>query len=335
MATIIVFSALCDRESACPAGKRRPNQIVILIGFEIYPKRGYKSGHLIEKGFTTPNGGHLPLRANLALGKSLAGILLAGFAAASCTTAQQPAPKAVSQAVTPRNAGQLAQATKVTFNYTAKDRDCLKRAMYFESEHSDRDGYMAVGTVVMNRLTSGAYPESICGVVAQQRQFAPGVMTREVEPAAEIELTDAADAILRGERHPGVKDAMFFHTDGLTFPYRNMHYVAIAGGNAFYEKRGRDGELQTPAPLPSYEVAMNYLPGQRLMPAQFEALVPTTVPVPIPMPGSAATLATQPAAPTPSEAAMPVATEAVMPVAIPTPRPAYNDAVLRGSLAHG
>ena len=257
------------------------------------------------------------------------------MAAASCTTAQQPAPKVASEAAKPKNAAHAAQSTKVTFNYTAKDRECLKRAMYFESEHSDRDGYMAVGTVVMNRLTSGAYADSICGVVAQERQFAPGVMTREVEPVAEIELTDAADAILRGERHPGVKDAMFFHTDGLKFPYRNMHYVVIAGGNAFYEKRGRDGELQTPAPLPSYEVAMNYLPGQSLMPAQFAALVPTTVPVPIPMPGTMATLATEPAIAVPKDAAVPVTTEAVMPVAVPTPRPGFNDAVLRGSLAHG
>lgn len=276
------------------------------------------------------------MRAHIELGKSLAGILFASVAAVGCTTAQQPAPKVVSEATKPKNAAQVAQASKVTFNYTAKDRDCLKRAMYFESEHADRDGYMAVGTVVMNRLTSGAYPDSICGVVAQQRQFAPGVMTRVVEPTAEIELTDAADAILRGERHRGVKDAMFFHTDGLKFPYRNMHYVTIAGGNAFYEKRGRDGELQTPAPLPSYEVAMNYVPGQSLMPPQFQVLVPTTVPVPIPMPEPVATLGAQPSMPAPPmEAVSPAAMDAVTPVAVPIPRPAVNDAVLRGSLAHG
>ncbi len=269
------------------------------------------------------------MRAHLALGKSLAGIVLASVAAVGCTTAQQPAPKLVSETTKLKSAAQAAQSTKVTFNYTAKDRDCLKRAMYFESEHSDRDGYMAVGTVVMNRLTSGAYPDSICGVVAQQRQFAPGVMTREVEPVAEIELADAADAILRGERHSGVKDAMFFHTDGLKFPYRNMHYVTIAGGNAFYEKRGRDGELQTPAPLPSYEVAMNYLPGRSMMPVQFEALVPTAVPVPIPMP--VATLATEPAVQAPTEAVLP---DAAAPVAVPTPRPELSNAVFRGSLAH-
>jgi spore germination cell wall hydrolase CwlJ-like protein len=154
------------------------------------------------------------------------------------------------------------RGTKVTYNYTARDRDCLKRAMYFESEHSDHDGYMAVGTVVMNRLTSGAYPDSICGIVAQEKQFAPGVMTRVVLPQAEPDLDLAASALLRGERHPGVKDAMFFHTNGLKFPYDNMHYVAVAGGNAFYEKRDEYGQLETPAPLPAYEVAMNYVPVQ-------------------------------------------------------------------------
>lgn len=37
---------------------------------------------------------------------------------------------------------------------------------------------------------------------------------------------------------------MFFHTSGLKFPYDNMYYVTVAGGNSFYEKRGADGELQ-------------------------------------------------------------------------------------------
>jgi len=37
---------------------------------------------------------------------------------------------------------------------------------------------------------------------------------------------------------------MFFHTAGLRFPYKNMHYVLQAGGNAFYEKRSRRHRLQ-------------------------------------------------------------------------------------------
>ncbi|MGZ2504693.1 cell wall hydrolase [Rhizobium leguminosarum] len=269
------------------------------------------------------------MRAEISFGKSLIGILFVGLAAASCTTTSKPAATAANTKT------KQGQAAKVTFNYTAKDRECLQRAMYFESQHSDEDGYMAVGTVVMNRLTSGAYPPSICGVVAQKRQFAPGVMTREVKPQAETELATAADAILiKGARHPAVKDAMFFHTDGLKFPYDNMHYVTVAGGNAFYEKRDANGTLETPPPLPSYEVAMNYVPGESMLPPQFEALIPSAVPVPLPAPDPMATASTgqmRITAPVTSPETS-VEPEPGMPIAIPIPRPAYDSVMLGESL---
>jgi len=117
-------------------------------------------------------------------------------------------------------------------------RNCLMRAMYFESIRSSREGLLAVGTVVMNRVESPKFPNTVCGVVGQHRQFAPGVLTRKVKGDKQ-ELADLADAILAGKRHRGVKRAKFFHTAGLTFPYKNMHYVLVAGGNSFYEKRSR------------------------------------------------------------------------------------------------
>ncbi|GGD69355.1 cell wall hydrolase [Rhizobium anhuiense] len=271
------------------------------------------------------------MRAEISFGKSLIGILFVGLAAAGCTTTSKPAATAA------KTTTKQVQTAKVTFNYTAKDRECLQRAMYFESQHSDEDGYMAVGTVVMNRLTSGAYPTSICGIVAQKRQFAPGVMTREVKPQAETELASAADAILiKGARHPAVKDAMFFHTEGLKFPYDNMHYVTVAGGNAFYEKRDSNGMLETPPPLPSYEVAMNYVPGESMLPPQFEALIPSAVPVPLPAPDPMATASTasmQITAPVTSPGPAPsIEPEPGMPIAIPIPRPAYDSVMLRESL---
>jgi hypothetical protein len=98
---------------------------------------------------------------------------------------------------------------------------------------------VGVGTVVMNRLKSGRHGNSVCSVVGEPRQFAPGVMTRRMNSKAMPDVVAAADAVLQGERHPKLKNAMFFHTAGLKFKYKNMHYVAVAGGNAFYEKRGR------------------------------------------------------------------------------------------------
>ncbi|EJF98882.1 hypothetical protein MEI_00049 [Bartonella vinsonii subsp. arupensis Pm136co] len=140
--------------------------------------------------------------------------------------------------------------------YPLTERQCLMRVMYFESNRTSREGMIAVGTVVMNRVNSSAYPKTICGVVGQYKQFAPGVLTRPMtEPASVARVKEAADAVLRGERDKKLKNAKFFHTAGLSFPYKNMHYVRVAGGNAFYEKRSRDGSLQVPTNDRPYDIA--------------------------------------------------------------------------------
>lgn len=112
--------------------------------------------------------------------------------------------------------------------------------MFFESNRSSRDGMIAVGTVVMNRLRSGKHGNTICEVVGERGQFAPGVMTRRMNSKAMPDVEEAAEAVLKGERKAKLKNSMFFHTAGLRFPYKNMHYTMVAGGNAFYEKRGRN-----------------------------------------------------------------------------------------------
>jgi hypothetical protein len=126
--------------------------------------------------------------------------------------------------------------------YSAREKECLMRAMFFESNRSSRDGLISVGTVVMNRVRSGKWGNTICEVVSAKRQFAPGVMTRPMNSKALPDVEEAAEAVLKGERAAKVKNSMYFHTAGLKFPYRNMHYTVVAGGNAFYERRNRNGD---------------------------------------------------------------------------------------------
>ena len=116
-------------------------------------------------------------------------------------------------------------------------RQCMTRVMYFESSRSSEEGMLAVGTVVMNRLADPEYPKSVCAVVGQKNQFADGVMWKPMkEKRSMARAAQVADAVLAGQRHPGVRCAKHFHTAGLRFPYNNMHYVIEAGGNEFYEK---------------------------------------------------------------------------------------------------
>jgi spore germination cell wall hydrolase CwlJ-like protein len=198
-----------------------------------------------------------------------------------------------------------------TYGYNGKDRECLARAMFFESNRSSREGMVAVGTVVMNRLRSGQHGDTICGVVGEPKQFAPGVLSRQMNSKALPDVMAAADAVLKGERAPKLKNAMHFHTAGLKFPFKNMHYIEVAGGNAFYEKRGRNWQ-----PLPSERITMVALNGStpsassatsRTMvasaalpgvSAQDEVAAPTQVAdaTPAPAPRPAATAAAQPQA---------------------------------------
>ncbi len=117
------------------------------------------------------------------------------------------------------------------------DHDCLARVMYFESLRSSDEGMLAVGTTVMNRLDTPGYPKTVCGVVGQPHQYAPGVLTNSVSPGKSYARAErVADDVLGGARHPQVGSGKFFHTVGWHYPYNDAHYLVVAGGNAFYEK---------------------------------------------------------------------------------------------------
>ncbi|MER8475895.1 cell wall hydrolase [Mesorhizobium sp. M1163] len=171
------------------------------------------------------------------------GVVISPLFLAACSQTASHGMSSLTDAITP------SFLSSHSYNSTPKEKECLERAMFFESNRSSRDGMIAVGTVVMNRLRSGNHGNTICQVVGERGQFAPGVMTRPMNSKAMPDVEEAAAAVLKGERKAKLKNTMFFHTAGLRFPYKNMHYTMVAGGNAFYEKRGRNWQ-----PLPDEPV---------------------------------------------------------------------------------
>ena len=53
--------------------------------------------------------------------------------------------------------------------YLDTEPRCLAEAVYFEARGERRDGQVAVAQVVMNRVRNPAYPDTICGVVYQNK----------------------------------------------------------------------------------------------------------------------------------------------------------------------
>ena len=51
--------------------------------------------------------------------------------------------------------------------HSARQLRCLAEAMYFEARGEPWRGQLAVGRVILNRVASGNYPNTVCGVVYQ------------------------------------------------------------------------------------------------------------------------------------------------------------------------
>jgi spore germination cell wall hydrolase CwlJ-like protein len=134
-----------------------------------------------------------------------------------------------------------------------REKECLVRAMYFESNRSSEAGLLGVGTVVLNRVEAPRYPETICGVVGAPRQFASGVLTRQMAARDLPKVEAVAEDILNGKRSEAVGTAKHFHMAGMRFSYANMHYMTVAGGNAFYVKGERPERRRIEEP--SYQLA--------------------------------------------------------------------------------
>ncbi|MFC5420665.1 cell wall hydrolase [Bosea eneae] len=180
-------------------------------------------------------------------------ISLAAPALAACSTAPVQTASTTTSPATTKQTHEIRKRAIELAKADPREKECLVRAMYFESNRSSEQGLLGVGTVVMNRVGSPRYPETICGVVGAPRQFAPGVLTRPMVARDLPKAEAAAEAILAGRRNEAVGNAKHFHMAGLRFSYANMHYVTVAGGNAFYVKGERPERRRIEEP--SYQLA--------------------------------------------------------------------------------
>jgi len=48
---------------------------------------------------------------------------------------------------------------------------CLATALFFEARSEGVDGMEAVASVIVNRVEHSSYPDTVCGVVNQHKQF--------------------------------------------------------------------------------------------------------------------------------------------------------------------
>ena len=110
------------------------------------------------------------------------------------------------------------------------DRYLLANLIYCEAGGEPYEGQIAVGAVVINRVLSSVYPDTVTGVIYQRKQFSPVGSGRLALALAENRATascyKAADEAMAG--HTNVGNCVYFRT-----PIPGLTGIRI-GGHIFY-----------------------------------------------------------------------------------------------------
>jgi len=121
---------------------------------------------------------------------------------------------------------------------------CLAVAIYFEARGEPLAGQYTVGQVVLNRVEDERYPNTVCDVVFEDKQFSfthdgkPDRLPRQATRASQRAIEVASD-LLYDVRVPTT--STHYHTVSVK-PYWAPHYEmdAVIGKHIFYTNNTRD-----------------------------------------------------------------------------------------------
>ena len=131
--------------------------------------------------------------------------------------------------------------------FEQRERRCLATAIYFEARGEPVSGQVAVGQVIMNRVRSPLFPQTICGVVYQGQlqkgcQFSFTCDGKTDTPRNDAQWAQAQDIsrkITAGELWlPEVGYSTYYHANYVS-PYwaGSMSKIDKIGRHIFYKKR--------------------------------------------------------------------------------------------------
>lgn len=115
-------------------------------------------------------------------------------------------------------------------NFEEGDRKLMANIIYCEAGAEPYEGQVAVGAVVINRVLSSVYPNTVVGVIYQKKQFSPVASGRLALALANDKATEscyrAADEAMSGVTNVG--QCVYFRT-----PIPGLEGIRI-GGHIFY-----------------------------------------------------------------------------------------------------
>lgn len=125
-----------------------------------------------------------------------------------------------------------------------KEFECLRKNIYFEAGNQSYAGKEAVAVVTLNRTKVKSYPNDVCGVVYQRKQFSWTHLVKNHNPPKNAldrrqwEIAgEVAYAALSGEIINHVGNSTHYHADYVTPSWsqsNRMKKIAKIGSHIFY-----------------------------------------------------------------------------------------------------
>ena len=139
------------------------------------------------------------------------------------------------------------------------EMNCMARNIYFEARNQSDEAMAAVGYIILNRVLSPRYPDTVCGVVYKGRKNPNGSYKRFqchfswvcdnkpdtpnlsniIEAKAWERAERIAMAVFSGTVENTIGKATMYHATYVS-PYWKKAYerVAVVDDHIFYQKRG-------------------------------------------------------------------------------------------------
>lgn len=163
--------------------------------------------------------------------------VLSGTVSVPLASAQPGPPPAVQAievqpAIAPAPLPPVAEAPAPVAEVDADELDCLAKVVLHEAGNQSRTGQLAVAQVVMNRVRSPRFPDSVCAVVMQRGQFFNVHAYNPRRDARWRTALEVARDALTGESEPVIGQALFFHAASARAFNRTR--VGRIGDHVFY-----------------------------------------------------------------------------------------------------
>jgi spore germination cell wall hydrolase CwlJ-like protein len=127
--------------------------------------------------------------------------------------------------------------------------DCLSRNIYYEAAQEPFEGKVAVAQVTLNRVASGNFAKTVCGVVYEKNIVYQKVICQfswycegkaNLKPIHSVAWKEsqevAKQVLLENFRLPSMKTAMYYHADYVN-PKWGKPVIGKIGRHIFYSEK--------------------------------------------------------------------------------------------------